>query len=341
LQVLGPYKDALKNLPKSVPVVFATLTIKNGWDIKERVDFAFKSLTKLYELKIFGKRKWKEIKKAFFEELKEYRRNLKAKGVKPRKIRRKVGYQIKLFKKFVRRYKSLPNAEKLKFGQIVPALWVFELTKSEEGYHPHWHGIVLTQIPKVLLTALWKMATGGEAFITDVRGVKDTKEAMEYLEDYVADGFIDIGGEGEAMDGRLEEMVEVEEVLHGRRKVRAWSFDLLRRQQFGQKEKSPYVWVHSYGLKLDILRKSKKENLADYWKVRREARKKGGKVPYLVLEVREAEWLFGRSLYLLGYMRPDGLIELEPMNREDREFWEDLLIGLFDYNGQLSSFVGL
>jgi len=335
--VLGPYKDALKNLPKSVPVVFAGITIKNGWDIKERVDFAFKSLTRLYELKIFGKRKWKEIKKAFFEELKEYRRNLKAKGVKAKKIRRKVRYQIKLFKEFVRRYKNLPNAEKLKFGQIVSALWVFELTYNpEEGYHPHWHGLVLTRIPKVLLTALWKMATKGEAFITDVRKVKDVEEGIEYVEDYVADGFIDVG---EGTEPNYEQMVEVEEALHGRRKVRAWGFDLMKGQQFGQKEESPYIWVHSYGLKISLLKESGKENLHDYWKKRREARKKGEKIPYLVLKVVEAEGLFGRSLYLLGYMRSDGLIELEPINWEDKEFWEELLIALFDYGGSIWEYV--
>ena len=43
---------------------------------------------------------------------------------------------------------------------------------------------------------------------------------MGYLEDYAADGFIDIGDKGEATDERLEEMVKVEEALHERKKVR-------------------------------------------------------------------------------------------------------------------------
>ena len=343
MQVLNPYKEALKKLPKSVPVVFATLTVKNGFDVHERVDFAYKSLTRLYELKIFGKRKWKEIKKAFFRELKEYRQNLKRKGVKPRKIRRKVSYQIKLFKRFIRRYKNLPNAEKLKFGQIVPALWAFELTYNpEEGYHPHWHGIVLTQIPKVLLTALWKMATKGEAFITDVRKVKDIEEGIEYVEDYVADGFIDVG---EGAEPNFEQMVEVEEALHGRRKVRTWGFDLLRGQQFGQKgsgteEGSLYLWVHSYGFKMRLVKGSGKENLADYWKVRRKARKGGQKIPYLVLEVENSKQWLGRALFLLGFVRPDdGLIELEPINETDKGIWEEILVGLFDYNGNLTRYL--
>jgi hypothetical protein len=345
LRVLQPYEEALKGLPRGVPVVFATLTIPNGWDVRERIEFAFRSLTKLYELRPFGKRKFKEVKRAFYEELREYARNLKARGYSPKVIRRKVRLQKKLFKKFVNRYRNLPGVERLKLGQLVPALWVFELTKSPEGYHPHWHGIVLAEVSKVLLTVLWKIATRGEAYITDVRKVSNVKEALQYVEDYLADGFVDIGEGPESLKDRYEEMVAIEEALHGRRKVRAWGFDLMRGQQFGQKtcwveEKTPYIWVHSYGLKLDVVKRSGRVNLHDYWSVRRKARKEGKKVPYIVAKVRDAKGLFGRELFLLGFMRPDGLIRLEPVSGEDREFWEELLVGLFDYKGSVGEFIG-
>jgi len=142
----------------------------------------------------------------------------------------KVKTQGRLFKRFVNRWRKLPNAKELKFGQLFPALWVFELTGKAGDFHPHWHGIAFGEIPKLLITVLWKMATNGEAYITDVRAIKGGKKAVKqvvnYVRDYVADGFIDIqsskGGEG------LSEkvMLEVEMALHGRRKVRAWGFDL-------------------------------------------------------------------------------------------------------------------
>ena len=351
MKVLHPYKEAIKNLPKNAPLTFATLTIKNGWDAKERIDFAFKSLTRLYELKIFGKRKWKEVKRAFFEELKAYRQNLKnAKGkdgkpkYSPKEIRKIVKTQIRYFKRFIRRYKNLPKSEKLKFGQVISAVWVFELTKSEAGYHPHWHGIVLAEIPKVLLTALWKMATKGDAYITDIRKVSSPTEAIEYVEDYVADGFVDVGQNfelgknGGKIEGALkDELVEIEEALHGRRKVRAWGFDLMRGQQFGQlTNSSSYIWAHAYGLKLKLLDQSQKSNLHDYWGAYRKARKEGKRQPYLALEVIEAQFFFGRSRYvLLGYLRPDGLIEIEPFNESDKEDWREFIEALFDYNGNV------
>ena len=332
-------------MPKGVPTNFATLTISNGWDIKERIDFAFKSLTRLYELKLFGKRRWKAVKKAFFEELKAYRRNLKNakdKDGKPRftakEIRKRVRKQIDFFKRFIRRYKNLPNAEKLRFGQIIPALWVFELTKSEAGYHPHWHGIVLAEIPKVLLTALWKIATKGDAYITDIRSLGNPSEAIEYVEDYVADGFVDVGATDDVANNPAlkEELIEIEEALHGRRKVRAWGFDLMTGQQFRQKFNSSFIWAHAFGVKIRLLKEARKENLHDYWRIYWKARREGERQPYIVAEIDHADFFFGRSRYvLLGYLRPDGLIELEPFNESDKEDWSEFIEALFDYGGNV------
>lgn len=124
--------------------------------------------------------------------------------------------QIRYFKRFIRRYKNLPKSKKLKFGQAISALWVFELIKSEAGYHPHWHGIVLAEIPKVLLVELWKMATKVDAYITDIRKVSSPTKAIEYVENYVADGFVDIGydyerekNKGGIGEDNKEELIEI------------------------------------------------------------------------------------------------------------------------------------
>lgn len=246
----------------------------------------------------------------------------------------------------MRRYKSLPNAEKLKFGQIITAVWIFELTKSSEGYHPHWHGIVLAQIPKVLLTALWKMATKGEAYITHIRKVSSPAEAIEYVEDYVSDGFIDLGDDEEENKKRgqggvphkadKEELIEIEEALHGRRKVRAWGFDLMKGQQFGQQASDTYVWVHSYSIKFHLLKESRKTNLHDYWRMYWKARELNKEQPYIVVEMEHSDYYFGRRLILLGFLTPEGLIKLEPVNISDMEIWQDFIEALFDYGGNVN-----
>ena len=343
IQILRPYKELLKRYETHEVKVFITTSIRNGFDIHERVEVLSKSLTRLYELKIFGKRKWREVRKAFFEELKEYRENLKRKGLKPKEIRRKVKLQVRLFKKFVNRYRNLPDKEKKKLGQILNVLWAFELTYNPEtGYHPHLHGIGLGEIPKVLLTVLWRMATKGEGEIVDVRKVKDMEEAFDYLEDYLADGFIDLG---DFRGVSKEQMIEVEEALHGRRKVRVWGFDLLKGQQLGLEGSgaegesgegdNSWLIVHARKLGIKILIKERK-NLYDYWKEYRKARKEGKERPYFVGELENGEYYYGKRLVLLGYITPEGRIRLEPVEIKEIEGWKEFLQVVFENNGNVS-----
>jgi len=237
-QVLGKYEDVLKALAEKSPAVFITLTIPNTPTALEGYEKISKALQKLYDFRLFRPRVFKKIRKAFFEELKEYRANLKRLQTEgkltAKDVERKVKTQARLFKRFVNRWCKLPNAKELKFGQLFPALWVFELTGKAGDFHPHWHGIAFGEIPKLLITVLWKMATNGEAYITDVRAIKGGKKAVKqvvnYVRDYVADGFIDIQSSKEGEGLSEEVMLEVEMALHGRRKVRAWGFDLLNTQ---------------------------------------------------------------------------------------------------------------
>ena len=86
----------------------------------------------------------------------------------------------------------------------------------------------------------------------------------------------------------------------------------------------------------NLLDQSQKSNLHNYWSVYRKERKEGVCQPYLALEVIEVQFFFGRSRYvLLGYLHPDGLIELEPFNESDKEDWRKFIEVLFDYNGNV------
>ena len=53
------------------------------------------------------------------------------------------------------------------------------------------------------------------------------KQVMDYIDDYLADGFIDVG-DISVVDKEL--LVDIEEALHGRRKVRVWVFDLIEKK---------------------------------------------------------------------------------------------------------------
>ena len=57
-------------------LTFITLTVPNSFDIFENVSALSKGFRKLYLMK-FGERAWKEIKKEFYKECREYYRNLR------------------------------------------------------------------------------------------------------------------------------------------------------------------------------------------------------------------------------------------------------------------------
>ena len=339
IKVLGKYRDLLLDWAKRKRLAFATLTVRNELDIEEAVEKLNRGLKKLYRLKIFRPRVFKRVKKLFYEELREYWRNLK-KLVKRRKLtvkeaKRKVELQKKLWKEFVGRWKNHPKARELELGQVLQAIWVMELTKSEKGYHPHWHGVIVGGFSKVLLTALWKYATDGESYITDVRNVKAGKEgvrkALQYVEDYLTDGFVEVGKE-EELD--KEELVRIEAVLHGRRKVRAWGFDLITR---GNNSPKKVEWIHVFKERLRVIRE---KNLHKWWRFRKEARKRKRKIPYLVLEWEGGEEWFGdgKAPIFIGYMTPEGWIEIEPFHVEHKKEWELALEQIYAH-GQLLEYV--
>lgn len=334
--VLEPYRGILTETKE--PLMFITLTSPRNPNFGEALEQISKALEKLYQFRLFGKRNWKKVRRLFFEELKRYRQELKSKKLPAKEIERKIRIQVRYFKK-LRKYKTIPNAEKLKFGQIFPALWMLEFTKSCEegnrGYLLHWHGIVAGRFPKVLLTALWRHLTGWD--IVDIRAIsrsknKKGKDVIDYLIDYIETESSDCGY-------TKDEMIEIEAQLHGRRKVRVWGFDLFRRNKPSKREEGGLVWVHSYSFRMRLASWSGKTNLHDFYEVKRKLKKeKKKREPYIVVEIENSEYYFGENIILLGYLREDGLIELEPFNERHKREWEETLVGLFDVGGRVEEF---
>jgi len=162
-------------------------------------------------MRIFGKRNWEQISREFARECLKYYRNLLKKGYSRSEARRKVEWQIELFRRFERATSGF--SYETRFKDIFRAVWKFELTFSEEhGYHPHFHGITTLAIPKLLLTVLARRAGLGD--ICDVRQVSG-KEAIVELAKYQSK-YWELEGLG------FEERLAVEVALLGFQKVRNW-----------------------------------------------------------------------------------------------------------------------
>jgi hypothetical protein len=89
-------------------------------------------------------------------------------------------------------------------------------------------------------------------------------------------------------------------------------------------------------VEIRVVSKKGTKNLADYWRIRKKARKKGKPVAYLELEMLLGREVFEREISLCGYLRPDGLIEIKPVNEADADVWEIFVRALFDYGGDFA-----
>ncbi len=164
---------------------FITLTVPNSFDIFENVSALSKGFRKLYLMK-FGERAWKEIKKEFYKECREYYRNLRKKGIDRAEAKKKVRFQIRLFEDFERRKRELESkrgGKSIRFKDMFGfAVWKYELTYSQDsGFHSHFHGITDLFIPKLLLTVLSRRASlGGICDVRAVRGSEAVVELMKY-----------------------------------------------------------------------------------------------------------------------------------------------------------------
>ena len=211
-KTLAKYVGWLKEqVERGIPLTFITLTVKSSHDVFEVVERLTKGFRRLYLMKIFGKRSWEQISREFARECLKYYRNLIKKGYSRAEARRRVAWQIELFRRFERATAGFSH--ETRFKDIFRAVWKFELTYNpDEGYHPHFHGITTLMIPKLLLTVLSRRAGLGE--VCDVRAVSG-KEAIVELAKYQTKYW-----ELEGLP--FEERLAVEVALLGFQKVRNW-----------------------------------------------------------------------------------------------------------------------
>ena len=222
----------LESLRVNGRLSFITLTHKNTKvskfeDVEACIDGAFRALTKFYQFRLFGKRNWERVRRAFARECLSYYRNAKEKfGIKEARLR--VHRQIEFFREFERRYGSYIGSD-VKLGQLLNAVVKFELTFNAEKreLHPHWHLIVADfYIPKLLLTVIWREVSGSD--VVDVRAVSgDVRDATAELVKYVTKGW-------EFPEGDIRLWVEA--VMLGRRKFRVWGFELIELEEEKQEE---------------------------------------------------------------------------------------------------------
>jgi len=199
---------------------FITLTIPNTFDIFEAVERAKKSLQRLYQFRLLGKRNWVKVVRLFRRETLKYYRALRMQGYSPSEALKRVKFQIKLFREFEKAVSGY--SYETKFAEILKAVWKFELTYSKKtGFHAHWHAITTLFIPKLLLTVIARLVGFGE--ICDIRRVRGAK-AVKELSKYVAKSF-------ELKHLSFEEKLDVEVAMHSFQKLRVWNIskeELLR-----------------------------------------------------------------------------------------------------------------
>ena len=266
-------------------LAFWTLTIRSFDNPADAVEFSFKALEKLYQFRL-GVRNWKKVRKLFAKEVLSYYRSLKGGGDKLAYL--KARRQIRYFKKFEGQVEPYLK-QGLKFGQLFNAMWKFEITYTAKGWHPHWHGIVDSYIPKLLLTVIWRLATGGLGEITDVRRVARGKKGLIELTKYITKHW-----ELEGLS--FEQLVELEAVLIGRKKFRVWGFEILELEK--EKDEEEYVGFWSIQAELKY-----RKNLHEIPKLIRRMRREG---------IKEA-----RIDRLIIYDERSGVWEVDLWLRED------------------------
>ena len=276
-------------------LAFWTLTVQSFDSPAEAVEFSFKALEKLYQLRL-GKRNWAKIRRMFIQEVLSYYRTLKQAGDKKAYLKAKK--QIRYFRQFEAQIESYLK-QGLKFGQLFNAMWKFEITYTANGWHPHWHGIVDSYIPKLLLTVVWRLATDGLGEITDVRKVSQGKKGLIELTKYITKHW-------ELEGVAFEQLVELEASLLGRKKFRIWGFGVLEGVEEVQEE-IEYIGFWSIRCELKYRR-----NLHQVPRLVRRMRRKGVKEAridrLIIYDERSGVWEVDL------YLRDDGRLIVK--NRE-------------------------
>lgn len=161
-----------------------TLTVKNGPNLKERIEFLQTSFKALLQMRL-GPENLNSLRIDALEFVEShYRKN----DAEPEKLKAELIRWEKSIRKFQNQVtnRNLLTKKTPRFRDMVgKGFAVLEVTKPN-GWHPHRHLTVDGAfIPWPILCAAWLKVTNGEAFIVDVREIgkdsKSMKEAVKYL----------------------------------------------------------------------------------------------------------------------------------------------------------------
>jgi len=201
----------IRESERGTALTFITITVPSSHNVFEAVERLTQGFRRLYLYRICGKRNWEKLSAEFFRECRAYYRKLREAGFSREEARRKVEWQVELFRRFEKSIAGYPY--EARFKDIFRGVWKFELTYNPEtGYHPHFHGITTLFIPKLLLTVLMREVGLGE--ICDVRLVRG-REAIVEIAKYETKYW-----ELEGLS--FEERLAVEVCLLGFQKFRNW-----------------------------------------------------------------------------------------------------------------------
>ena len=287
------YSRYLEELGKNGRLSFVTLTLPSSHDPYEAIEMAYRSLSRLYQFRIFGPRNWKKVVRMFLREVLAYYRAAKRKG-DPSAFER-AKRQIRLFRKFIQKYSSYIGSD-IKFGQLFNIIWKFEITYNpEHGYHPHWHGVGDIFIPKLLLVVIWRLVSSAD--VVDIRAVDDRENVTSELVKYITKHW-------ELKDLSEEQKIDLETAMYGRRKFRVWGFGLIKDLE-EEKEEKEEKRVHLWWLKVEL----SIPNLHNVPRLVRLARKRDGPIKLCRAYIYDERsgvwegWLF---------VNADGDLELVP-----------------------------
>lgn len=264
-ETFGRLLPHLETLAQNGQLNFLTLTLKNFpvssyEDVAVCIDTAFKAIERLKDFRLFGKRNWKRVMSAVEKELEDYYKKTKERYGEE-EARKRVARHRFYIEEFIDRHRELIGDSSFRFYQLGNWVVKFELTYNAERkeLHPHWHIITDVRLPKLLITAVWKLLTGSQ--IVDIRAVDSTKDATAELSKYITKGW-------EFKEGTEELKLWIEAVMHGRRKFRVWGFEML---ELAKEEKQKQVVV-AWWLKTELVHR---KNLHDVPRLARRMRKKG------------------------------------------------------------------
>ncbi|MCS7136964.1 MAG: hypothetical protein NZ941_01180 [Candidatus Caldarchaeum sp.] len=181
---------------------------------------------RFYNFRLFGKRKWAQVKQRALELLEAYLQNIEDEQKREKKRR----FHLWALSKFEQVWADHLYDSKTKFylGRILRSIWKFEITHGPNGWHPHWHVLVIGYFPLFVLQAAWIACGGGS--VIDMRSARSVESVSEYVAKYEAKPVFELEGE-EEQGLSFDLQVSLEASLYGRKLFEVWGLSELLQEE--------------------------------------------------------------------------------------------------------------